>query len=233
MATKVKGKKVFISYKHYDANVMKFPNIYQTTARDYVNKLQEMFEDTPHIFKAEEDDNDLSKFKDDTIASKLRDKIYDSSVTIVLISPNMWDKSKLEEDQWIPWEISYSLKEHKRNGRKSLTNAILAVVLPDQNGSYEYFIQDNSCPTCKCRSLSTYKLFRMIRKNMFNIKESKEQRSTCINHTADTKPFIGYSSYIYSVKWIDFAKDDLSIDLNLKIALKINENIEDYIITKE
>ena len=29
-------------------------------ARDYVNFLQDKFEETPHIFKAEDDDNDLS-----------------------------------------------------------------------------------------------------------------------------------------------------------------------------
>ena len=233
MANKVKGKKIFISYKHKDADVLKLPNISETTVRDYVNVLQEMFEETPHIFKAEEDDNDLSKFKDTTIESKLRAKIYDSTVTLILISINMWDKSIPEDEQWIPWEISYSLKEYKREGRASLSNALLAVVLPDKNGSYEYYIQENSCPTCKCRSLSTYKLFRLMRKNMFNIKKSKVQRSECTSHPADSKPYIGYSSYIYSVKWEDFSKDDVSIDKYLKIALDINERIRDFDITYE
>lgn len=233
MINKVKGKKVFISYKHADSDVQQLPNIINTTVRDYVNILQDMFEDTPHIYKGEEDDNDLSKFKDSTIESKLRNKIYDSSVTIILISNNMWDKTITEDKQWIPWEITYSLKEYKREGRASLSNALLAVVLPNRNGSYEYFIQENSCPNCKCRSLSRYKLFRMLRENMFNIKKNKEQRSDCSNHPIDSKPYIGYSSYIHSVKWEDFSKDDASIDRFLKIALDINERIEDYEITYE
>jgi len=233
MANKVKGKKIFISYKHKDADVLKLPDIIETTARDYVNVLQEMFEETPHIFKAEEDDNDLSKFKDITIESKLRDKIYDSTVTLILISKNMWDKTVPEDEQWIPWEISYSLKKYKREGRASLSNALLAVVLPDKNGTYEHYMQDNSCPTCKCRSLSRHKLFRMMKENMFNIKESKVQRSDCANHPSDSKPYIGYSSYIHSVKWDDFAKDDISIDKYLKIALDINERIGDYSMTYE
>lgn len=233
MANKVKGKKVFISYKHADEDVQQLPEIFNTTARDYVNILQDMFEYTPHIYKGEEDDNDLSKFKDSTIESKLRNKIYDSSVTIVLISNNMWDKTFDEDEQWIPWEISYSLKEFKREGRASLSNAMLAVVLPDRNGSYEYFIRENSCPTCKCRSLSTYKLFRILRENMFNIKKSKEQRSGCTNHPSEKKPYIGHSSYIYSVKWSEFAQNDESIEKFLKIALDINKRIGDYDITYE
>lgn len=233
MGNKVQGKKVFVSYKHSDSDVLMINGILDSTARDYVNQIQDMFEETPHIYKGEEDDNDLSRFKDSTIESKLRNKIYDSTVTIVLISKNMWDKSLSEEEQWIPWEISYSLKEYKREGRTSLSNALLAVVLPDRNGSYDYYIQDDSCSYCKCRSLSTNKLFRILRENMFNIKKSKEQRSNCLNHDENSKPYLGHSSYIYSVKWSDFAVDDVSVNKYLKIATDINEKIDDFDITFE
>ncbi|MBP8114663.1 MAG: TIR domain-containing protein [Chitinophagaceae bacterium] len=227
------GKKVFISYKFGDTDVQKLGNIVNTRVRDYVNFLQDKFEETPHIFKAEDDDNDLSRFKDATIESKLRDKIYDSTVTVILISKNMWDKSKAEDEQWIPWEVSYSLKVHARDGRVSGSNALLAVVIPDITGSYEHFIQDNSCPTCKCRSLSRYKLFRILRENMFNIKKSMVQLSDCPNHPSENKPFIGHSSYIYSVKWSDFIKDNASITNYLKIAMDINDKIDNYDLVKE
>ncbi len=68
---------------------------------------------------------------------------------------------------------------------------------------------------------------------MFNIKDAKIKRSDCTNHTSDNKPYIGYSSYIHSVKWSDFAKDDVSIDKYLTIALDINEGIADYDVIKE
>jgi hypothetical protein len=231
-----KGKKVFISYKYGDMEVQKLENINWpeiTKARDYVNFLQDKFEETPHIFKAEEDDNDLSRFKDATIESKLRKKIYDSTVTIVLFSKNMIDPAAEEDQQWIPWEVSYSLKEHARDGRKSGSNALLAVVLPDKEGSYEYYIVDNICPTCKCRSLSAFKLFRMLRENMFNIKKSKQELSECPNHLDNNKPYLGYPSYMYSVKWSDFTQNNSSIDEYLKIAIDINERIDNYDITKE
>jgi hypothetical protein len=228
---KVKGKKVFISYKYGDYDVQQLDNIIFTTVRDYVNKIQQMFEESPHIFRAEEDDNDLSRFKDSTIESKLRKKIYDSSITIVLISKNMKEHIP-EEDQWIPWEISYSLKEHSRKERTSLSNALLAVVIPDIRGSYEYFLVDNHCPICKCRLLKTNLLFRILRENMFNIKKHKEKRTDCYNHSENNKPYSGYCSYIHTVKWSDFI-DENKIDNYLNIANEINENIKDYEIVKE
>lgn len=220
------GKKIFITYKYGDTSVQKLDNIQFTKVRDYVDKLQTMFEETPHIYKAEEDGNDLSQFKDETIASKLRDKIYDSSLTIVLISKGMKNYLR-EEDQWIPWEISYSLREHKRVGRTSLSNALLAVVIPDETGSYDFFITDNSCPYCHCRSLHTDFLFSILKKNMFNIK--KPVHSDCNNHPVYSKPYLGHSSYIFSVKWADFIS---GVNNHIQTAYQINDNIDDYQIAK-
>jgi hypothetical protein len=220
------GKKVFISYKYSDINVQALEGNLNTTVRNYVDKLQDKFDALPHIYKAEEDDNDLSKFKNDTIASHLKDKIFDSTLTIVLVSPNMKDPKIPEDDQWIPWEISYSLKEHKRNNRASLTNALLAVILPDRTGSYNYYIQENVCTKCNCRILKTRFLFQIMSANMFNLKNP--QFSICENHITN-KPFLGESSYMYSVKWDLFFSN---VDLYVKKAVAINEKIEIYKITK-
>lgn len=220
------GKKVFISYKYGDTNVQRIGNNYSSKVRDYVDVLQDLFEETPHIFKAEEDGNDLSQFKDETIASTLRDKIFDSTLTIVLISQGMKTFEK-EEDQWIPWEVSYSLKEHSRNGRMSSTNGMLAVVLPNSSANYDYFLKEDSCQYCHCRTLITPFLFKILGGNMFNIK--KPEYSDCVNHSTGSKPLLGHSSYIYSVKWSDFIGD---INTYLDIAVRINETIEAYEIVK-
>ncbi len=213
------GKKVFVSYKHKDNSVKDLNGSGNSTARDYVDYLNDItLKDD--VYKGEGDE-DLSKFKDDTIQSHLKDKIHDSSVTLVLISPNMKDAHKQETDQWIPWEISYSLKEIIRNDKTSHTNGILAVVLPDTYGNYDYFIENKSCD---CTLLKTDKLFQILYENMFNAKNL--QNSNC----SHCDSYLGDSSYIKSVKWNDFISNK---NRYLDKAIEIRDNGKSYDITKE
>ncbi len=219
------GKKIFISYKYADTNVCSLPGIKATTVRDYVDVLQTKIDKSDHINKGEDDGEDMGSLVDSTIASKLGDKIFDSSVTIVFISKGMKENIS-EKEQWIPLEISYSLKEQSREGGNSKTNAVLAVVLPEQDGSYYHFIKDNTCPHCNCRTLRTDTLFQILQDNMFNIK--KPTYTECENHVG-SKPYKGYSSFIYSVKWDTFIVD---IHKYIDIAVDIRSKIEEYEITK-
>lgn len=217
------GHKIFISYKYGDTSVMHLPrnkSWEMTKVRDYVDEFQEKIAETDHINKGELDGEDLSDFKDSTIESKLRDKIYDSSVTIVFISPNMKEYYTPESDQWIPWEISYSLRETTRNDRTSHRNAVLAVVLPDSQGSYTYMLEPRFCCNDRCTTWHTDKLFRILAVNMFN--ERIPDRRACLNREFVYK---GYFSYIHMVRWCDFINN---IDSNILIAEIIRNRAEDY-----
>lgn len=210
------GNKIFVSYKYSDSLVRRFQGIYKTTVRDYVDILQQKIDKSDHIYKGEDDDEDMSSLADATIGSKLGDKIFDSTVTIVFISKGM-KENKPEKDQWIPWEISYSLKKQSRKNGNSKTNAVLAVVLPDEYNSYEYFITEDS----NARTLKTSILFGILRENMFNLKDM----SKTIYSNGETV----YKSYIYSVKWDDFINN---INRYIDIALKIRSHIDEYEIRK-
>ena len=99
-----------------------------------------------NIYKGEQQNEDLSIYGDEYIWSHLKDKLYDSTVTVVLISPNMKVPGKWQKSQWIPWEIAYSIRKTTRAGKTSQRNSIIAVVLPDKRGDYSYFNKDYAFP---------------------------------------------------------------------------------------
>ena len=217
------ARKIFVSYKHSDDEVTPLPDR-RSTARAYVDYLIDKFKGD-EIYKGEGNE-DLSEFKNETIATHLKNKIYDSSITLVLISPRMKEQQQSESDQWIPWEIAYSLKEITRNDRTSQTNAVLAVTLPDRNDSYSYFIESDTCSYCHYCTLHTNMLFQILRDNMFNIRGPSY--SDCPYHQSKTV-YTGDPSYIHAVKWCNFVEDT---EKYLKKSEDIRDKIEDYNITK-
>lgn len=144
------GRKVFVSYKYKDNDVKTMPNVTQPTwPCDYVDYIKDKVLSGNDIYKGENSDEDISSWGEDTIWNHLKSKIYDSSITIVLISPNMKETGKWQRSQWIPWEISYSLRETPRNDRTSHNNAILAVILPNKKGEYDYYDKNSLFPILK------------------------------------------------------------------------------------
>lgn len=225
------GKKIFVSYKYADAQVENLSYRDNSTVRDYVDEFIEKLDASDHIYKGEKDGEDLSDLSDDVIWEKLKDRIYDSSVTIVFISPGMRETWKRDRDQWIPWEVSFSLKETSRRNKNgdpvtSYTNAMLAVVLPDENGSYSYYLESKGCCSEGCIMHQTRDLFDIIRKNKFNrIKNASNY--VCGNNNTMWR---GTCSYIEAVKWASFIED---YQKYVNAAVERQEHIDEYDICKE
>lgn len=224
------GRKIFVSYKYADNSVHSLDSNYDTTVRNYVDKFEDKINNEDHIYKGESDDDDLSELTENTIWQKLKDRIYDSTITIVFISPNMKELYKVEKNQWIPWEISYSLKETSRkdknnNAVTSKTNAMIAVVLPDENNSYDYYLEKNVCCSSGCITHKTNKLFNIIRDNKFNY--INPNKKIC---EYGSKLWYGKTSYIEAVKWSTFIDN---IDYYIEKAYERQDDISNYTIRKE
>lgn len=132
----------------------------------------------------------------------------------------MKERWKSEKEQWIPWEISYSLRETARNDRTSRRNGVLAVVLPDRTGSYNYAIESKNCCPSGCNFWHTNNLFWVLRENMFN--QSKKTRMEC---DQGDSAYRGWPSYIHMVRWKDFIE---RINYWVTQAECIQNNKEDY-----
>lgn len=219
------GHKIFVSYKYADDQVANLAGQRNSSVRDYVDELESYFDSSSHIYKGESSGEDLSQLEEETIWSKLRDRIFDSTMTIVFISPGMKVSGVKEKDQWIPWEVSFSLRTTKRKNQNGDTytsnpNAMLAVVLPDANGSYAYFLEKQTCCSGGCTTYHRSNTFSIIGDNMFNRKSADKR--ICDNGSTIWR---GESSYIRSVKWCDFIKNAESY---IDASYKRQKDIDNY-----
>lgn len=200
------GRKIFVSYKYadelvkdlgkktLDLNTFTYINR-KTRVRDFVDLLQNKI-GKEHINLGEKDGESLANFSDLTIETSLKSKIRQSSVTIILISKGMKINNN-EKDQWMPWEVSYSLRTIPSGSYTKQMNAILGIVLPDEIGTYNWYYTSNS--ECNCTTNHTNKLFKILKDNTFNIKEPKYRECNGLKIHVSNEP-----SFFKVVKWDDF-----------------------------
>lgn len=107
-----------------------------------------------------------------------------------------------ESEQWIPWEIAYSLRNKTRANSTSKRNAILLVALPDKNGSYNYADQPNF-------------YFNVIQNNINNLRFSYPTKylRAC------------YQSYMLRCNWNQFI---LNMNDWINAAVEIKEHSIQY-----
>ena len=198
--------KTFISYKYREAQ----------DSRDDI--LQALGDDAVYYQGETADSPDLTDDATTTIKRKLTDMMYGTSVTIVVLSP------QIAGSKWIDWEIEYCLKEITRNGRTSTTNGLVGVV-QKVNGRYDWLvttsIKDDGCCV---RTIDNDKLYPIINKNRFNLRQISYACSRCQVYDSLS------ASYMSIVDEGDFIKDPQRYIDN---AFEKAENWEDFDLTKQ
>ena len=166
--------KTFISYKYSEA---------QRLRDDIIAALG----DDATYYKGETSDSpDLTDTSTENIKRNLRNMMYDPSVTIVIISPNM------KKSKWIDWEIEYCLKNNTRKNRTSHTNGVVGVIMK-YNGGYDWF-KTVTKHTDGCSS-SSYKeelVYDIINNNRFNQNPKVYSCNVCKTVDALSGSYISY-----------------------------------------
>lgn len=199
------ARKTFISYKYSEARNL----------RDDI--ISALGKDATYYQGETSDSPDLNDYKTETIKEHLKDMIFNTSVTIVIISPHM------TESKWIDWEIEYSLREYSRNGKTSKSNGIVGVVMK-VNGGYSWLRSttikaDGHTSTTN----DTSKLYKIINDNRFNENPKVYQCNKC--KTID--PLSG--SYISIIEEDEFLDNPQKFIEN---AYEKCQAINKYIISK-
>lgn len=175
--------KTFISYKYSEAQGL----------RDRI--IDALGEDATYYKGETSDSPDLTDTSTENIKKVLRDMMYDTSVTIVIISPHM------KESKWIDWEIEYSLKNMTRKDRTSHTNGVVGVIMKC-NGGYDWFkSNDRSMDGCFSSSYDEKYLYDIIKNNRYNQSPKQYRCNVCKSVDALT------GSYISFVEEDDFIKN--------------------------
>lgn len=166
--------KTFISYKYSEAQRL----------RDDIIKA--LGEDATYYKGETSTSPDLTDTTTENIKRNLRNMMYDTSVTIVIISPNM------KSSKWIDWEIEYCLKDNTRKGRTSHTNGVVGVIMKC-NGSYSWFKTNrNNDDGCSSSTYDESKVYDIINNNRFNQNPKKYSCEICKSVDALTGSYISY-----------------------------------------
>lgn len=166
--------KTFISYKYSESQELR-------------DRIIEALGDDATYYKGETSDSpDLTDTTTDNIKKNLRDMMYDTSVTIVILSPNM------KQSKWIDWEIEYCLKKIPRKERVSQTNGVVAVI-SKINGSYGWFKYTITKEDgCVVSDYHTEKVFDIINNNRQNQEPQVYSCNKCMSINSLTGSYIAF-----------------------------------------
>lgn len=197
--------KTFISYKYSEAKSLR-------------DKIIAALGDDATYYQGETSNSpNLTDYLTGTIREKLKDMIFGTTVTIVILSPNM------TKSAWIDWEIEYSLREYSRNGKTSKSNGIVAVIQKN-NDNYDWLktttYHEDGHQSCW---YDESKMYDIINNNRFNQNPKEYFCNKCKTIDALT------GSYISIVTEDEFLAEPKKYIDN---AYNKCQNIGNYIISK-
>lgn len=200
------ARKTFISYKHSEA-------------QDLRDTIIESLGDNATFYQGETSESaDLTDTTTENIKENLKEMMYNTSVTIVVISPN------IKQSKWIDWEIEYCLKEISRKGRTSKTNGIVGVI-QKVDGNYDWFkTKKEESDGCSSSYYSESLMYTIINNNRFNQNPKVYSCNTCKTVNALTGSFFSY------VNEEDFLSNP---DKYIENAFDKSENSDKYDLTKQ
>ncbi|MEW5817973.1 MAG: TIR domain-containing protein [Spirochaetota bacterium] len=200
------ARKTFISYKYSEARNL----------RDAI--IVKLGNDATFYQGETSESPDLTDVNAETIKKKLCDMMYNTTVTIVVISPNM------KQSKWIDWEIEYCLKEITREGRTSTTNGLVGVI-QKVDGGYDWFRTFNeNYDGCITRIFNNSLVYDIILKNRFN---QKPKKYACVNCKCYEELTASYISYVEEEEFLS------NPQVYIENAFNKSEEIDGYDLVKQ
>lgn len=178
---------VFVSFRFKDG-------------KDLKEELVKLFDSSTEVINRSED-VDRTDMTEETIRKYLYNKLKDTSVTVVILTPeaiNYRTNWLSEYDDWLYDELRYSLEDRSENR----TNGVVALYTDESKDSL-IEASTHTCDVCnEEKSSTTINDFEnLVRRNMMNVK-SKYKSNPC-EGLYDR----GKDSYISLVHFDDFKND--------------------------
>lgn len=197
------ARKTFISYKYSESC-------------EYRDKIIRSLGDDATYYTGETADSpDISNLKVESIKNHLKDMIFNTTVTMVILSPS------LTESKWVDWEIEYSLSKYSRDGKTSSINGLIGIV-PPFYGDYSWFISTHSNPDG--HETNNYineeaRTFRIMYENRYNQNPKEYACPRCKSVDQLTGSYLSY------VKLDDFCIDP---DKYIENAYEKSQHVNSY-----
>ena len=200
------ARKTFVAYKYSEARGL----------RDEI--VDALGDDATYYQGETADSPDLTDTSVENIKTHLKDMLHGTSVTIVVVSPN------LKDSKWVDWEIEYSLKEITREDKTSRTNGVVGVI-QKVNGGYEWLVsKETKDDGCSVRIIDSSIMYKIINENRYNLKG--DEKYACENCKTYSQLDGSYITLIEEDKFLS------NPEKYIKNAYDKSENIDNFEISK-